>query len=463
MWNWLKKLFTPPTKVDKSLGERDFGDWTLQTYEEVEDREGITQKATTAARKEEPDSSLTTDLILGGLKIKFNKEVKQKEDEIKRQVSILKTDLSLAEARDRDFKTIKDKYSEKIKHIKSGFKEIINQAKKLMVDQRDSLDNFVHKNRLDRPAKVPIAPALFWVILLGILLLESIANGAFLGDLVRGGFAQGILVAMAIAVINIFIGVSTGIFTRNINSIFTSRKLFGVLVILIWLIGTIFFNLFVGHFRDAVGAAGWEQGLVDAPKTFFNWSTVFILTDAMSWFLVTVGIIFSFIALYDGYGKDDPYPGYGSKTKQLEIYRENYLSHLSEANDEQNKCLEEAIKLGGSSLDNIGQNLRTFRQSLTFLTGRIEDQFPAFCENHAEIFKQLIENYRQTNMNLRETEPPAYFNSAPTFKWKRLDFEETFQEMEETYESLKGSTKKSEESWPKIQQTLRGKIQNFTE
>ena len=463
MWNWIKNLFSPPTKVDKALGKRDFGDWTLQTYEEVEEREGTTQKATTAARKEEPDSSLTKDLILGDLKIKFNRELKDKKDEINRQVNVLKTDLSLAQNRADDFITVEEKYSDKIKNIIKSFKETIKQEKKRMVDQQDSLDIFVQKNRLDRPAKVPIAPALFWVILLGILLLESIANGAFLGDLVRGGFAQGILVAMAIAVINIFIGVSAGIFTRNINSIFISRKLFGVLVILIWLIGTVFFNLFVGHFRDAVGAAGWEQGLIDAPKTFFNWSTVLVLTDAMSWFLVTVGIIFSFIALYDGYGKDDPYPNYGSKTKQLEIFRENYISYLSEANDKQNECLEEAIELGGNTLDKVEQDLRTFRQNLTFLTGRVENQFPAFCENHAEIFSQLIANYRQTNMRLRESEPPAYFNSTPTFEWDNLDYEKSFQEMEENYESLKHSTQQSLDSWPEIQQNLRGTIHNFSE
>ena len=51
MWNWIKNLFSPPTKVDKALGKRDFGDWTLQTYEEVEEREGTTQKATTAEKK----------------------------------------------------------------------------------------------------------------------------------------------------------------------------------------------------------------------------------------------------------------------------------------------------------------------------------------------------------------------------------------------------------------------------
>ena len=66
-------------------------------------------------------------------------------------------------------------------------------------------------------------------------------------------------------------------------------------------------------------------------------------------------------------------------------------------------------------------------------------------------------------MRLRESEPPAYFNSPPTFEWDNLDYEKSFQEMEENYESLKHSTKQSSESWPEIQQNLRGTIHNFSE
>ena len=65
-------------------------------------------------------------------------------------------------------------------------------------------------------------------------------------------------------------------------------------------------------------------------------------------------------------------------------------------------------------------------------------------------------------MRLRESELPAYFKSLQLLNGIILIMKRALRNGKK-YESLKHSTKQSLESWPEIQQNLRGTIHNFSE
>src|SRR5215831_4320979 len=81
-------------------------------------------------------------------------------------------------------------------------------------------------------------------------------------------------------------------------------------------------NLSFAHYRDlsVLGMPNPEQNALSDML-----QTPLILHDVKSWWLAVVGVLFSFVALIDGFTWDDPYPGYAEVARRREVKREDYL------------------------------------------------------------------------------------------------------------------------------------------
>src|SRR5690606_21562128 len=95
----------------------------------------------------------------------------------------------------------------------------------------------------------------------------------------------------------------------------------GFVSLVLWIICAAGFNLWVAHYREAVGAF-LEGGGKVAMQTLRT--DPFGLTDFQSWVLFGIGALFAFIAFVDALSMDDPYPFYGKLDRALEDARAAY-------------------------------------------------------------------------------------------------------------------------------------------
>ena len=148
-----------------------------------------------------------------------------------------------------------------------------------------------------------------------MLAAKSIINGSFFIKNQRLGLIGGVFTACTIAAVNIFFSFLLGRMTVQVNHRNLIRKAVGAIIFLAFLVFAIGFNLFVAHFREV--GAGQLGGSNPAGSRQF-WADPAGLTIFNSWILVLVGFAFATVAWIEGYGWDDPYPGFGDVWRRWE-------------------------------------------------------------------------------------------------------------------------------------------------
>ena len=226
----------------------------------------------------------------------------------------------------------------------------------------------------------------------------------------------------------------------------------GAVSLLTWFLFALFFNLFVGHVRDGIEAFGLEEGLRQAIPAMRN--STFELDSAMSWFLFLLGLIFSLIALIDKYASDDPYPGYGKRSRALELFEENLRALRERANERQDEIKAEYIERGDNLLKLAAADLQNHKGTITFLRSRIKNQFPEYCEYYEKTFKSLVDSYRETNRKLRQTNPPAYFSEALELHWNQYDGATELENLDKEFKKVERAVDSLKKRWPQIRSDI---------
>ena len=82
------------------------------------------------------------------------------------------------------------------------------------------------------------------------------------------------------------------------------------------------FNLGVAHYRDALGSQDPDNAGTIALENFRT--RPLSVRDFQSTILLALGILFSIVALYDGFGMDDSYLGDGTGHRKWEAACEDF-------------------------------------------------------------------------------------------------------------------------------------------
>ena len=207
-----------------------------------------------------------------------------------------------------------------------------------------------------------------FTVILVILAIESILNGTFLARGLETGLLGGIVEAFAIAAIN----VSFGFFLGNsvIRYVFHRSYILRVLAFIeIPISGAIaiFFNLLVGHYRDALG--GPDPAHASSTALYSFRLHPFDLAAIESWVLFALGLFFSTVAAVDGFKMNDPYPGYGKISRKHEEIIQEYT-------DEKANIVEDLSRTCDQALDymrNARQNLAARRAELSMILDQREN------------------------------------------------------------------------------------------
>ena len=276
--------------------------------------------------------------------------------------------------------------------------------------------DFRERHRLKRPGIRVHSGGIRWFAIISAFVIgEAALNSYLFSQKNEFGLLGGILAALLISVANIGIASASGYYSRYIWHVNFIAKLFGLLIILSWLAFVLTFNVGLAHFRDAlVSQAGidWNTATNQAIQ---NLRAGPLLIDSLeSWLLVVIGFLFSLVACLKGFYADDPYPSFGMIERELDRHRQNYANEhqttlnmlreerdnavamLREANDEVKTAFSEAIDaLDGHSSLNI--------------------QFNEFLDRCNSVAQQLLQRYRDANVDAREGPAPEYFNQVFRF------------------------------------------------
>ena len=471
MFNWLKNFFSKSEKPDIGLGSTIYSNWTIQTTAHWMEHFNVESEAQANGSLDLPsEDSSSLDQFHANAKTEFDRFKSTKKSEIDLQIKSLESTLGRLEDNKNTFSQHEEKYKNKIKGVQQEFEGRIKNANEDVKASKADLSNFKRNNKLTRPAKPMSSTLLFVMILIVILIAETILNGVFLGENLTGSSAAGMTWAFAFSAVNVSIGLIVAPLIRNINHVKAGVKIFGYFVGLIWLSLITAFNLLIGHFRDAItNPAG--RGMEDANQAIcsmfggsdcYSEAAPFILQEPVSYFLVALGMICALIALLDSFFHADTYPGYGSKSLQLDGFEENLLGLKSEASSEQGSLNADFVKEGNKLIKSATAHITNLQQTIGFIKLRIKEEYPDYFENLAGSFQAVIQQYRTSNIAARDSDAPVYFQDKIEFQWKALeDQAQQMTDESQNFSRVRASAEELLESWPDIQTNLRNMIKEY--
>ena len=457
MIEWLKNFFSKTEKPDVGLGSSIYSNWTIQTTGHWMEHFNVESEAQANGSIDLPPSeSSSPDQFHAHVKTEFDRFKSTKKNEIDIQINSLGSTLGRLIDNKDTFSQHEEKFTNKIRAVQNDYENRIKTANEDVKASRADLINFKRHNKLTRPAKPMSSQLLFVMILVVILIAETILNGVFLGENLTGSSAAGMTWAFAFSAVNVSIGLILAPLIRNINHIKAGVKLFGYFIGLIWLSLIAVFNFLIGHFRDAItNPAG--QGMEDAYLALEAMElNPFSLGEPVSYFLVAIGMMCALVALLDSFFHADTYPGYGKKSLQLEEFDENLLSLKSEANNDQEILYSKFVSEGNKLIKVASAHITNLQQTIGFIDLRIKEEYSDYFENLAGSFEAVIEQYRTSNKEARDTEAPMYFEDKIDFSWRALDDQSQRMKAEsEEFINVRARTEELLKSWPDIQANIR--------
>ncbi|HTQ12539.1 MAG TPA: hypothetical protein VMH86_01585 [Rhizomicrobium sp.] len=270
-----------------------------------------------------------------------------------------------------------------------------------------------HNRRRNASTKGMLWIAVSILFMLILFSGEIFFNGEMLGEGLTQGLSAGIAYAMGFSLINIILGAIAGHFAfRMKNHERLSISAWGWTCIFVWLGLIILFNLGVGHFRDALSGADWENA-----KTLAISSLVahpFVLATFESYALWGFGMLISLLVALDVYAMDDPYPGYGNMTRTANHAVQNFIEGKDQIRQDLQAWRDDAKK----NMEISHEKASRWKSDYATLTSSISAYRQALVAHIAHLVSvanRLLEFYRGENVKERTTPAPDHFSKPFEF------------------------------------------------
>lgn len=268
------------------------------------------------------------------------------------------------------------------------------------------LKKFKSENQLSRPAvEVPSKIVSFGSIALAAL-AEVFGNAIFLSEHDENGYLGGIFAAILVALVNVGLAVAAGFFVwprAHLRNAFDERIAW--LGISLWLAVMLVWNLLAAHYRDAK-----SSDLPNPPEAAMTLLTSqpLVLSGIYSWGILLIGIIAALVAARSAYRMEDPFPGYGERSRQHEQRCEDYAAAVADANRELTGVRDDAINDATEAKAQLGKQLRE-RHRIEAAYVRFAKRYEQHQDRLEETMNYILSVYRNANRQHRNTTDPLHF------------------------------------------------------
>lgn len=254
-------------------------------------------------------------------------------------------------------------------------------------------------------------------IVVALALLETIANAAFYEN--SQGLLGGWMTALGVSVLSMATAVSLGYAATYKNLRPAEEKAKGYLAIVAFCLLLLYLNALFAHFRseyqlvgesDTAGLAGAFQAAARSAVGIFKFSLG--LRNFLSFILFGVGIVLMSFAFWKGYHLDDRYPGHGARYRRYRQFLDAERGAVAKIRAGIAGRIQEKQQALQTLLNRPSQlaALVASRQSDLATAG---NQYSAARESISHDFAMVLMAYRQANVAIRATNPPAYFSDTP--------------------------------------------------
>ena len=150
----------------------------------------------------------------------------------------------------------------------------------------------------------------------------------------------------------------------------------GVLLTCLYFIFMIIFNLGIAHYRTALVAGETASAFARAIESVRT--NPLQIGSYESSMLLIIGVAFSLIAFVDGYGLDDPYPGYGRLARRRDSSLESFREIKAERTETLQKLKDEKLAIVDESAERVERRRLEF-QEIRERSSALTKQFTMLC------------------------------------------------------------------------------------
>lgn len=280
-------------------------------------------------------------------------------------------------------------------------------------------------------------PLMHFAVVAVFAVIEWISLSIFYAEGSDFGLLGGIIMAMALSLINIGLAVFAGAVLRYINHKSLNRRILAIVGVSLLTLLFLFATGFAAHYRNAaieLAKAGDQQqhpttqivpaksakpGLPPSGSEDDQWKASklawensrkhgFMFTDVLSWLLVILSIMFGIVASWKGYGIDDRYPGYGPTSRRYEEHTAAYESEKKKYTEAVDGVFIKAGLKQQELLQNVRRDIEYF-QDLASKSEQEVSKYESFASQVWQTCNDVIFRYREVNRGVATSPKPAYF------------------------------------------------------
>jgi hypothetical protein len=246
-----------------------------------------------------------------------------------------------------------------------------------------------------------------WLFIAVFMVIESSLHGLFFAKGSEFGIIGGFVEAVALSALNIG---SAVLFARlalpRTKHFRTTTKITGYLLAITYTAWILWLNLGIGHYRDLFSQ---NQGNVPLASLIGELAKApFDLAETRSMILVLLGLALNIVAVIDVAGIGDPYPGYGAIGHRRASAIKSYMVQKSQYQAELMKRRDEAIAEMNEAINEIESASLEVRLAIEG-RNRLHRDYRAFLDHLNDCYHQLLQRYRESNMQARTAPSPARF------------------------------------------------------
>lgn len=321
---------------------------------------------------------------------------------------------------DQELGSLKQKVTEIENEAKLTIEQKVQEGRNMLLEHETaireaSLDfsRFRKERGLTRLADYSGRTGALWFIII-CFFIESALNATLLMEVNVFGFLGSIVQMGLISAVNILIAaLAMGALLRQRNSVSINVKRLAWVGIVPLVLFDLFFNITVAHFRDSM-----QQIINDSSANIYTLGNDVIqrvlenpfgLESFQAFLLALLGFLFFAVASWKWYQRDDPYPDYGRRDRQLKDIEAGYIKMYKDVQ----RNLERVFMDYKSKLEDKRHILEIKQSKWREISGRgrnLVENYSVNIQQYQNDLDQLLSVYRTANIEQRTEAPPSHFS-----------------------------------------------------